>query len=106
MASFQVLHRLAHLVDDRREVKADAGQARVLGPGAGRVGLAVAFPGAEVERPAGGFGLRQQPARGRDLGGQAIESFGSVGAYRQERQFRRAPRRIGRGAGADRACAR
>ena len=80
LASFDVLHLLAQLVDHGLQLEADRGQRAVVGLGAERVGLAVEFLRQEVE-----------PAADR----------------RAARRAARAPRRCGRGAGrSPRGCRR
>ena len=51
-SSLDVLHLLAHLLDGRLQVEADAGQLDVAGLGAERVGLAIELLAEEIELPA------------------------------------------------------
>src|SRR5262249_32810418 len=91
IASLQILHLLAELLDHALELEADIGEIDVVRFGAQGVGLAVELLGEEVEPPADGAVLAEQMARLRHVSDAAIGSLGVVGLGGDEKGFRVQP---------------
>src|SRR5687768_18427448 len=71
---FNVLHLLAHLINDGLEAQANAAQRFVLRLGAKRIGFAMKFLRQEIELAADGAGLIGQKSMGvAYMGGDAAE---------------------------------
>src|SRR5262249_39835122 len=68
--SLNVLHLLAHLVDDGLELEARPCRLGVVGLGAERIGLAVELLGQEVEPAPGGLPGIEQSAGSGHVGGE------------------------------------
>src|SRR5581483_7427367 len=86
-ASLNVLHLLAHLVDDRLELQSRPGRFRIVGLGADGVGLAIELLGEEIETAAGGLFRSKQLARAGDVGAEALQLLLYVGPRRQHGGF-------------------
>src|SRR5215831_6964757 len=81
--SLDVLHLLAHLVDNRLELKARPRRLRIVRLGAQCVGLAIELLRQEIEAPAGGLPRGDELTRTRDVGGQALQLLLHVDPGRQ-----------------------
>src|SRR6185436_19071771 len=81
--SLNVLHLLAHLVDDGLELEARPRRLGVDRFRAQRVGLPVELLSEEIEAPAGRLARADEIARSRNVRAQALELLLHVGARRQ-----------------------
>ena len=95
MLLFHVLYLFAHLVDHRFEVQPDPSKCDRLRLGTQGVGLPIEFLHQEIELAPGRAALGDQFARGLDMCVQAIQFFGHIGFYGDQRQFLRDAVRIG-----------
>ena len=87
MASFDILHLLAQLLDGGLQPQPGGGQRRGGGFAAQRVGLAVELLHQEVEAAADGGALGDQGARRGDVAGEPVQFLAHVGARGQQSDF-------------------
>src|SRR5215831_19935238 len=81
--SLDVLRLLAHLVDDRLELKASPRRLRIVRFRAQCVGLAIELLAQEIEAPAGWLSRGHELTCTRDVGAQALQLFLHIGPRRQ-----------------------
>src|SRR6185503_12337259 len=85
--SFEILHLLAHLLDQHLQLDAHARQRLVLHLRRKRVRFAVQLLYHEVEAPSHGLVPPQDRLHFRDVANDAVDLLGNVGALRDEREL-------------------